>query len=62
MAKLKEEHKAEVKKIKEDFKSFRHRYPDHTLTKQFKAIAAMSNKILGEKETAELMEKFCRGL
>ena len=59
---LKKEHQAEVKKIKEDFKTFRHRFPDHTMTKQFKAIAALSNKVVGEKEAAELMERFCWGL
>lgn len=59
---LKKEHQAEVKKIKEDFKTFRHRYPDHTMTKQFKAIAALSNRVVGEKEAAELMERFCWGL
>ena len=59
---LKKEHQAEVKKIKEDFKTFRHRYPDHTMTKQFKAIATLSNRVVGEKEAAELMERFCWGL
>ena len=62
MGTLKKEHQAEVKKLKEDFKSFRHRFPDHSITKQFKAIAALSNKVVGEKEAAELMEKFCWGL
>lgn len=59
---LKKEHKDEVKKIRDEFKSFRHRFPDHTLAKQFKAIAALSNKVVGEKEAAELMERFCWGL
>ena len=48
--------------MKESFRDFRHRYPDHTMTKQFKAIAALSNKVVGEKEAAELMERFCWGL
>jgi uncharacterized phage infection (PIP) family protein YhgE len=62
IATLRKEHQAEVKKLRDDFKSWRHRHPDHIMTKQFKAIAAMSNKVVGEKEAAELMERFCWGL
>jgi len=58
LKKQKQLHKDELKKAKEEFRNFRRRWPDHALTKNFRAIAALADKNVAENEMQQLLERF----
>ena len=50
--------KTELSKLKANFRMFRHSNIDHPLTKNFKAISALTNPLVKDSEMEALLLKF----